>query len=192
MDLIVGKELAIKLLHAKLTVFEEHPILTQEHPSIEWWESKINDCISFEGLLNMFKPKYKFRFLKDLFNHMDSTYSEIGNLILYCWNHIHSFKYNVYFSQEMFLRFIINADCKKWMTEKELSVFSSFTDSLLVYRGGNNSTKKGMCWTLDKEIAAKYGTVYQAIIPKKYIFAYKEQDQTVILHYRRLEQLKKL
>lgn len=194
MKLELGKQVAKQMVMAKLTVPDEHPIITSECTDREKWIIKIDNCTSLEEIIDLIKPKYKLRFLKFLFENENITYKDIGNLIIYCWDYIGSLRFNLYFSKEMFLRFLVNADCKKFMTDEDFNTLLSLPDIITVYRGGTNSSKKGMCWTLNKEIAKKYankykGVVYQAQIPKNYVLAYMKKDETIILHYRRLENL---
>lgn len=194
MKLIQAKETAIQMLNAKLTVFDEHPILTNDCSDIEFWVSKIEECSSISEIVDLIKSKFKLRYLQLLLSCGDITYKDIGNQVLKCWNMVSTLGYSRYFSKEMFLRLLTNADMDSFMTDEEKNVLSSLPDYVEVYRGATNGSKMGMCWTLNKEVAVKYASkynakVYAANIPKKHILGYFSDDETIILKYRYLYNL---
>ena len=55
MKLIQAKETAMQMLNAKLTVFDEHPILTKDCPDIEVWTCKIEECNSISDVADLIK-----------------------------------------------------------------------------------------------------------------------------------------
>ncbi len=194
MKLTVGKMVAKQMLNAKLTVVEEHPVLTAECTDYYAWTHKIEACQSLEEITDLIKPKYKLKYMQLLMESEYIMHKDVGNLIIYCWDYISTLAYNLYFTKEMFLRFIVNSDSQNFMTPSDMEILRQLPDEIVVYRGATNGSKMGMCWTLDREIAEKYAekysaNVYQASIRKHYVIAYMEQDKTIILPYRRLENL---
>ena len=59
------------------------------------------------------------------------------------------------------------------MTQAERAIYDTLPDTLTVYRGCLENTRRGMSWTLDKEVAKKFPNASYRFEVKKPTFVYR-------------------
>lgn len=84
---------------------------------------------------------------------------------------------------ELMLLLFKKADKKYLMTDEERAELDKMNDMIVVYRGlQKDAIENGMSWTIEKKVAIWFATrfdrkgrVIKAKIPKKHVFAFKDQ-----------------
>lgn len=171
--------------------------LTNEYDVERWrkYISKKIDTISSvqQFLIIMHKP-YLPVFLKNIKDYLSDK--DYANMLYDIWITVEYPNHDINVSTSEFISMFKKAKKKFLMNQEEQFVFDSLPETITVYRGiQKDATTNALSWTLDKNVAKWFanrfnnnGTVVEATINKKYVFAYinGRNEKEVVVDYKKL------
>ena len=157
--------------------------ITKSNEDLKAWQdfmkSQIDDAKSAYHIYMMTNKPYSMTFLKFAKPHLSKhEYSEI---LADAWIRSENPNLDENFTREKLLKMFEDADPKVLMDGEEQKQLAELNDVVTVYRGVtsyNAKNIKALSWTLEQKTAEWFahrfgedGTVYEAQIPKQYIYA---------------------
>ena len=193
---------AINIMRKYLSDLLELPF-TPNHPILydindkNMFDEKIQTSSDIFELLDFTKPEFRLRFIKLLSYDIDILLNDCGNLLVHSLNLVTSFAHNINISKDTFFHWVCNADKNVVMSKNEIHILDTFDDEVTIYRGSTNPDKHGIAWCLNKTNDKKYadkvnGKIFEAKISPENIFVYKEDVDTLLVHFRKLTNLKEI
>lgn len=166
--------------------------------AVKSWEKAISEATSVHLILMMMRNADKrtfFMYIKDYLSEKDFSilWSDI-------WMGTEFPHKDINVSVAKMLKFFQQAKMEYMMNKEEIDTFERFPEEVTVYRGISGSDYyKALSWTTDKDIAENFsqrfsdeGAVFQAVIDKRYIYAYFAGESEVIVNYNKLKDIKKI
>lgn len=163
----------------------------REKQYLELWKNSIKQFITdetdVEGILLLMLKAYRLHFLVSIKDYLsDDDFSE---LLASTWISVEKV-------DKSLLPLFKKCNKEKLMDKEELKAYQALPETIKIYRGVSEINKKrikGLSWTTDYETAkwfasryegySKSGTVYQATIEKKYVYAFfmcREESEVII------------
>ena len=171
--------------------------LTNEY-DVERWRKylseKIDTISSVQQFLIIIHKPYLpvfFKYTKDYLSDKD-----YAHMLYEIWITVEYPNHDINVSTSEFMSMFKKAKKKFLMSQEEQLVFDSLPETITVYRGiQKDATTNALSWTLDKNVAKwfanrfnNHGTVVEATINKKYVFAYLNGrgEKEIVLDYKKL------
>ena len=187
------------------STFTQLDITTSEENLIAWQEmikEQIDSCNSIERIYALLNPTYQMYFVNCI---KDIVSPDIFSKLLadaYVNTEYPNTNPNV--PKQTMINLFKSADKKMLMSKEEHDIYSSFDDTIKIYRGVSYLSKKhvnAMSWTLGKNIAKKFanryfseGYVFEAEIDKEHILAFfnSMQEAEVVVDPKHLKNIKQV
>ena len=181
--------------------------LLKDKEGLEKWRQSLIARIEKSDLLSIYamitKP-YILAFIKLVKSYLSKE--DLTRIFGNAWTRLEFITSNGIFTTNQLVGIFKQCEPSILMDKEELKVIEGFDDTITIYRGTRNGSKKtrGMSWTTDIEIArwfsnrfssnGKPGNVYQAEIDKENILAYFEgrNEQEVVVDPKGLRGVQKI
>ncbi len=165
---------------------------------VERWRKylseKIDTISSVQQFLIMIHKPYLPVFLKYIKDYLSDR--DYAHMLYEIWITVEYPNHDINVSTNEFMSMFKKAKKKFLMSQEERFVFDSLPETITVYRGiQKDATTNALSWTLDKNVAKwfanrfnNHGTVVEATINKKYVFAYLNGrgEKEIVLDYKKL------
>ena len=169
-----------------------------KNDDVERWRKylseKIDTISSVQQFLMIIHKPYLPVFLKYIKD--DLSDKDYANMLYEIWITVEYPNHDINVSTNEFMSMFRKAKKKFLMNQEEQLVFDSLPETITVYRGiQKDATTNALSWTLDKNVAKWFanrfnnnGTVVEATINKKYVFAYLNgrSEKEIVLNYKKL------
>lgn len=166
---------------------------------INFYENQIRKTNDITHLLMLITNPYKsafFKLINDLLSEKDYAIT-----LRSIWEECERPNYkNEAISVNQYLKYFKKAKKEYLMNQRELLHYDDILEPLTVYRGCySDELYPALSWTTDKVTADFFatrfnrdGTIYKAVIDKKYIVALFDYEDEVILDYKKLKKIQKI
>lgn len=157
--------------------------LTEDDAQLRWRQSmarQIDKADSAYAIYMMVTKPYALTFLKFAMPHLSRE--DMSQILASAWTRSEAPHQDVNVTVNQLLRMFKQADPTCLMEQDEYIQFKTLDDTVTVYRGvtpHNAKSVKALSWSLSQETAEWFahrfgenGTVYEAQIDKKHIYAY--------------------
>lgn len=158
---------------------------------LEFWKNRkrrlINEADDAESILWIILKSYRLSFLVSIKDYL--SIDEFSELLALTWTTVEKV-------DKSLLPLFKKCNKEKLMDKDELRAYQELPESITIFRGVSEINKrriKGLSWTTDYEVAkmfagrysgySKGGTIYQATIAKKYVYAFfmcREESEVII------------
>ena len=157
--------------------------LTEDDAQLRWRQSmarQIDKADNAYAIYMMVTKPYALTFLKFAMPHLSRE--DMSQILASAWTRSEAPHQDVNVTVNQLLRMFKQADPTCLMEQDEYIQFKTLDDTVTVYRGvtpHNAKSVKALSWSLNQETAEWFahrfgenGTVYEAQIDKKHIYAY--------------------
>ena len=152
----------------------------REKQYLELWKNKkkqlITDETDVESILLLMLKSYRLPFLASIKDYLSND--DLSEILAATWTSVEKVDKNL-------LPLFKKCNKEKLMDKEEFEAYQALPETIKIFRGVSEINKrriKGLSWTTDYEVArwfanryegySKSGTVYQATIEKKYVYAF--------------------
>lgn len=162
-------------------------------------EEHIRSLETTYKIMTLINRPYKMFFFSLIINYLDEK--DFAILLKECYTETEFPNRDVNVSVEEMKNMFSMANINFIMDNEELSVFNSFDNELLIYRGFySDNYYNALSWTLDKKVATMFATrfknkgcIYTANIRKEDVYAYFDcrNEKELIVNYDKLYNITK-